>query len=179
MAVQAVELRLSKISQIFNSLDPTPFPERDLDNDAVDFIVGWAEEHPSSASLVLIVHLPESERGAVAKVDVQDSVNIYFTHLYGVERRRLRGLFRQGRISLVIGIAVLILCNLASEGLAAVFKGPFASAMLDGLIIFGWVINWRPAQIFLYDWWPVHRLMKLYERLSRMPVEIKFHPAAA
>ena len=37
-----IELRVDKIAQLFHSLDPYPFRERDLDKDAEDYIVGWA-----------------------------------------------------------------------------------------------------------------------------------------
>ena len=32
-------------------------------------------------------------------------------------------------------------------------------------------------QIFLYDWWPLRRLGKIYESLSRMPVELRLRRA--
>lgn len=35
---QQIELRLRELAQLFNSLDPSPFIERDLDSDAEEFI---------------------------------------------------------------------------------------------------------------------------------------------
>src|SRR6516164_10651945 len=35
-----IEINLSRLTQLFNSLDPSPFHERDLDHDAEDYIVG-------------------------------------------------------------------------------------------------------------------------------------------
>jgi hypothetical protein len=80
----------------------------------------------------------------------------------------------------LIGIAFLGLCTLASEGLAALSDDPVSLIAQQGLIIFGWVANWRPAEIFLYDWWPIRRRARLYDRLSRMPVELRYsaRPAA-
>src|SRR5262249_12450048 len=54
---QVIELHVSELNQIFNSLDPSPFHEKDLDNDAEQFIVGWAKELPRDASLALCVYL--------------------------------------------------------------------------------------------------------------------------
>ena len=45
----------------------------------------------------------------------------------------------------------------------------------EGLIILGWVANWRPIEIFLYDWWPLVRRRKLFERLSQSPVRVQPH----
>ena len=39
-----IELRVDEIAQLFHTLDPSPFRERDLDREAEEFIVGWARE---------------------------------------------------------------------------------------------------------------------------------------
>src|SRR5262249_24849893 len=41
-----IEIRLSRPQQLFNSLDPSPFHERDLDQDAEDYLVDSADEFP-------------------------------------------------------------------------------------------------------------------------------------
>jgi hypothetical protein len=35
------------------------------------------------------------------------------------------------------------------------------------------VAMWKPLEIYLYGWWPLLRRRRVYERLSRMPVEIR------
>ena len=42
------KINLNRLSQLFNSLDPSPFHERDLDQDAEDYIVGSAKRLPAS-----------------------------------------------------------------------------------------------------------------------------------
>jgi hypothetical protein len=172
-----IELRLSRVQQMFNSLDPTPFPGRDLDDEAVRFIVGWAEEHPADAALRLVIHLPESERQHAVDIGIPAAITEYFSYERQNEAHRLRQLLRLGRRSALIGLFFLGLCNLASEGLAALSDDPLSQLAQQGLIIFGWVANWRPAEIFLYDWWPIRQRARLYDRLSRMPVELRFSGA--
>ena len=56
------ELRLTQLAQLFESLDPSPFVERDLDRDAADFIERWfADEASGDRPLVLVVHLPDDQ----------------------------------------------------------------------------------------------------------------------
>ena len=65
--VARIELRLRELSQLFNSLDPSPFIDRDLDTDAEEFILSWAREHAKERELELVLHLatpPTSERAA-------------------------------------------------------------------------------------------------------------------
>jgi hypothetical protein len=37
-------VRIHEVGQLFNSIDPSPFTERDLDDDAEAYIVGWVRE---------------------------------------------------------------------------------------------------------------------------------------
>jgi len=180
MSTGTIELRLSRVQQVFNSLDPSPFPDKDLDDEAVAFIVGWAEEFPRDTPLSLIIHLPEEERQRAADTRITEAIAEYFSYRRENELRRLRSLLRLGRRSALIGILFLALCNLASEGLAALSDDPVSMLARQGLVIFGWVANWRPAEIFLYEWWPIRRRARLFDRLSRMPVELRFnaHPPA-
>jgi hypothetical protein len=40
----SIRLKLRDMNQLFNSMDPSPFIEKDLDDDAEEFIVSWAQE---------------------------------------------------------------------------------------------------------------------------------------
>jgi len=42
----------------------------------------------------------------------------------------------------------------------------------ESSLILGWVANWRPLEIFLYDWWPIWRRLRLYRRLAEAEVTI-------
>lgn len=59
--------------------------------------------------------------------------------------------------------------SLAARSLHA---GQLGSMIEEGLIILSWVANWRPIEIFLYDWWPIVRHRNLLLRLSNADVAI-------
>lgn len=41
-----IEVHVRELKQLFNSIDPSPFRNRDLDPKAEEFIVGWAKDLP-------------------------------------------------------------------------------------------------------------------------------------
>ena len=41
------------------------------------------------------------------------------------------------------------------------------------MVLVGWVANWRPIEIYLYDWWPIRRRAQLYRRIAAAPVIVK------
>jgi hypothetical protein len=57
-----IELRLRELNQLFDSFDPAPFHEKDLDRDAEEYIVSWAREFAPAMPLVFRLHLPEDQR---------------------------------------------------------------------------------------------------------------------
>jgi len=169
---QLIEVKVQTLQQIFNSMDPSPFHERDLDRDAEEFIVSWAKEHSSRKPYKLIVHLGQATERPDAERILSESIRNYFSYRAEMNRRELKQLLHYGWISLVIATLFLGLC----VTVAASFDpelGVFVRILREGLIILGWVAMWRPLDVYLYRWWPVHRLGRIYQGLSRMPVEIK------
>jgi hypothetical protein len=168
-----IELNLTRLAQLFNSLDPSPFHERDLDQDAEDYIIGSAEEIPRQRPLSLIVHLPADQLLAGDAMDVGKAIHNYFAYRETHERRRLRLLFRDGRIALVIGLAFLFCCMLLREVTFSFRGGAFTEIVGEGMLIIGWVAMWRPLEIFLYEWVPIRRRCIILAKLATMPVIIQ------
>lgn len=169
----ALELYLTDSRQLFNSMDPAPFRERDLDPKATTYIVDWAREVPPRRPLRLIVHLGGESVAADDAAMVSDAVQEYFRRRAIATRRQLRQLFRVGRISLLIGVAFLGVAVAAGEFLAGLVREKsYAWLLKESLVIGGWVALWRPLEIFLYDWWPILAEARLYDRLSVMDVRV-------
>ena len=169
-----IEVHLAKVSEIFNSLDPTPFRKRDLDPRAEEFIAGWAREIPSDKPLGLIVHVDEWPGRDDAEAAVRDAIREYFGERATVTRRQLRLLFHRGRINLVIGLLCLAASIIA--GSVAVDLLPDTRAAIfarESVLIGGWVAMWRPLEMFLYDWWPIRAEARLFDRLSAMTVRVR------
>lgn len=173
-----IELRLRSLNQLFNSLDPSPFYEQDLDDDAEEFIVGWAREIPRDESLEIVIHvseLPDDTKTLAETADrVDRSVRRYFSYRQQQEQRRLSELWRIGRYSLMVGLLFLAVCFTAANLLGNDDEQPQAMLRLvrESLVIVGWVALWRPLEIFLYDWWPVARSRQLYKRLAAASVTL-------
>jgi hypothetical protein len=107
-----------------------------------------------------------------------EALNRYFDYRAGIVTRDLNELFRVGRTALLIGLAVLGFCLTAAQ-----FAGrrlgetPVSRFIQESLIILGWVANWKPIEIFLYDWWPLVRRRNLYRRLAQATVQLKAYDA--
>ena len=171
-----IEINLTRLAQLFNSLDPSPFRERDLDQEAEDYIVGSAEEIPRQQALTLIVHLPADQLPSAGIPDLATAVHHYFSYREAHERRRLRLLFHEGRIALATGLAFLLLCTLLRELAFSFGSGAVSDIIGEGMLIIGWVAMWRPLEIFLYEWVPIRRRCQVLAKLSQAPVIVRPKP---
>jgi len=172
-ASHRIELNLREIGQLFNTMDPAPFPEKDLDGDAEEFILSWVREFPLDEPVVLVVHLKEFPADQNPQSAIEQGVHHYFAYRARLNRLEFRRLLKDGRQSLLIGIVFLAICLTASHAIGGSEYGTFRGIARESLTIAGWVAMWRPMQICLYDWWPLRRRGKLYEKLSRMKVEVR------
>jgi hypothetical protein len=138
------------------------------DREAEEFIVGWARELPTDQLIRIIVHFPESDTQNKAAQDLPEAFHRYFSYRASVLQRDRTELFRIGRRSLGIGVMVLIVCfAIAHAAGESIIDSLLRRMIEESFLILGWVANWRPLEIFLYDWWPITRRRDLYQRLSK------------
>ena len=169
-----IEVHVSDLKQLFDSLDPTPFLQRDLDPKADTFITSWAREVNASAPLGLLVHVDREAASPDATDIVHGAVRDHFGRRAEEARRGLRQLLRNGRISLVIGLAVVAGSVIVGDLVETMVSDTgFGTIIRESLLIGGWVAMWRPLEIFLYDWWPVRAEARLFDRLSEMIVRVQ------
>jgi hypothetical protein len=171
--VHRIELNLREIGQLFNTMDPSPFNEKDLDRDAEEFIVSWAREFPLDEPVALVVHLGASSPEQEPQPVIERAVHHYFAYRVELNRLEFRHLMQDGRRSLLTGLLFLAACLTVSRFLVGAGAGTFPTLARESLAIAGWVAMWRPMEIYLYDWWPLRRRERILKKLSRMPVEVR------
>jgi hypothetical protein len=167
--VSLIQLNLRELSQLFNSMDPSPFPERDLDQDADEYIVTWARESPMDHPLALRVHLERWPATDPTPL-ITDAIHHYYEYRAGIADLEFKRIMREGRVALATGLVFLATCLLGRHFVPE--NGDWAGYVRESLTIAGWVGMWRPMEMYLYDWWPVLRRARVFRKLSAMPVEV-------
>ena len=173
-----IELRLRELRALFNSLDPAPFLDKDLDDEAERYIVGAVEEFPLRTPLRLVLHAPAAAPGDPAAPVLAEALRSYFDYRAAHAERDLVTLLRRGRVSLLIGVGFLFACLAARRVLGQMLTGAWQDILGEGLLISGWVAMWRPLQIYLYDWWPLARRRRVLRKIRDLPVELRIDAGA-
>ena len=172
MPVHHLELRVREIAQLFNSMDPTPFLNRDLDREAEAFIETWALGFPPGSQLSITIHVEHLPADGDAGALMSDAIHNYFDYKAGIVRRDLKQLLKQGRTSLLVGLAFVTVCLIAADAIGLLGSSTAFTIARESLTIVGWVAMWRPLQIFLYDWWPLARRIRVCNTLRNAQVRV-------
>jgi hypothetical protein len=175
-AEHLIEIRVDRLAQLFHTLDPFPFREKDLDQDAEEYIVSWARELPDKRPIRIAVHIPDGDVPDAHSKELNEAFHRYFAGRAVAVQYELNELFRVGRRALAIGIPILVACFISARLAAGYLSAnPVQRLVEESLLILGWVANWRPLEIFLYDWWPLARRRDLYRRLAAAAVELRLY----
>lgn len=168
---RCISLRLRESRQLYNSLDPAPFHERDLDADAAAYLFDSARELRSVAQVKIVLWLTENLTSELAQT-LGQSIRNYFRYRAGRLRQQRQHLLQVGQRSLLIGICFLAVCQSVA---VTAFKGDalWTTVLREGLTILGWVAMWRPVEIFLYEWWPILEQQRTCERIAGLDIEVR------
>jgi hypothetical protein len=133
---KTIDVNLEDLEQFFNTMDPSPFHEKDLDQDLEEFIVSWATEYSLHDPLRLVVYLQNRPPDIDAQSVIEQAVRNYFAYKTGLNQREFKQLLREGRLSLLIGLLFLTLC-LGGGQMASRLDIPGANIMETSLTIAG------------------------------------------
>lgn len=164
-----IDIRIQRITQLYDSLDPSPLHEKTLSHAVKNYIVDCAGEYGLDEPLRLVLHVPAPIREYEA--EITRAIHAHFQAQHAQCRRRYRRRVRQGMRLLFMGLAVLATTLLARALLVNPGNSKVLIAISEGLLIIGWVAMWRPIEVLLFERAENHQNMALFERLSQIGVE--------
>jgi hypothetical protein len=168
-----IELELKSLLQLFDSFDPAPFREKDLDPEAEEYIYNAVDEFPLKKPLEIMIYLPSAGISPDIENDLKEAIKNHFSYKKLLTEIELKRLLHQGRRNLIIALTFLFLCLLAIRLLATFEESLVNTLFSEGLLIIGWVAMWEPVHIFLYGWWPIVHKRNIYEKIILMDVYIR------
>lgn len=167
-----IEVSLRSPKQLFDARDPAPFIDRDLDDDAVDYIVSSTEEFPIRAPVKLVLHFSEKETSSLTPQEIREAIHSYFHYQDALLGKKLERTLKIGRVFAVLGTLFLVGCLFVAGLASKVLSGTLAKIVHEGFTITGWVALWRPVQLFLYDWIPMFEKRRYFRKLSDVEIEV-------
>ena len=173
--IELIEIKIKKIGQLFNSMDPSPFLEKDLDKDAYQYIMSLSMEHHYKVRQKIIIYIPEKEKKHVSELDVRRAIHNYFEYKKMISEKKVKLQIKEGQYSMIIGVGFLALCLLSNHYISLNYESLWTQILAEGLLISGWVAMWKPISNMLYDWWPMYEEKRIFKKLSEIDIEFRYH----
>lgn len=169
-----IDLKVGQSRQLFDGRDPAPFRERDLDEDAVDYLLTAVEEIPRTQSPAIAITITDEPEPAVSSDSIVAAVRSHFAYELAQTERRFRDHIRRGQISLAVGLTMLFVFLAIAELMLSFQPGPLRDILREGFVITGWVAMWRPLEILLYDWLPIVDARREIRRILDAPLSVHY-----
>jgi hypothetical protein len=167
-----IEITLSSVLQLFNSFDPAPFHEKELDSAAEHYIVETVKDFPKKTPFKILIYLPPDIAATERAQKIPRAIQNHFEYRMLVSDRKFRQRFRHGRSSLIIGLSFLTIALLARQAVSSLENHILAQLIADALLIIGWASMWEPVTVLLYELWPIIQQKRIYEKISRMEIDV-------
>jgi hypothetical protein len=167
-----IEIKLSSIMQLFNSFDPAPFHEKELDSAAEHYIVETVKDFPAKTPFRILIYLPPDIASTERAQKIPHAIRNHFAYKVLVQERKFRMRFRHGRFSLLVGLTILAIALFARQAVSHMSNQLFAQVFSDALLIIGWAAMWEPVTVLLYELWPIIRQKQIYQKISTMTIDI-------
>lgn len=167
-----IEIKLSSVLQLFNSFDPAPFHEKELDSAAEHYIVDTVKDFSKKTRFKIVIYLPPDIASSERALKIPTAIHNHFQYKVMVADRKFRSRFRHGRSTLVIGLTFLAIALIARQLVSHLSNLIFAQLFADALLIIGWAAMWEPITVLLYELWPIIQVKKTYEKISTMEIVI-------
>lgn len=174
-----IDVQLKSSQQLFDGRDPAPFRERDLDEDAVEYIAGAVQEILPDPNVKLVFWISDEPQPRLPAEVIVHAVRGHFDHEQERIDRQLRQHVRRGHLYLLVGLSVLVVFLSLAELTMMIPAVHVRQILREGLVIIGWVAMWRPLEVLLYDWWPLVQQRRLARRMVDVPVSVRYEPGPA
>jgi len=170
-----IEIDISSVKQLFNSFDPAPFHEKELDINAENYIVDMVDDFPLKTPFRLVIYLHGEKKTTDEGVrTIVHAIRSHFRFRMMQQDVKFRTKFRNGRWALLIGLLFVTIAMIARQLVYASWGSDhlISQIIADSLLIIGWAAMWEPVTILLYELWPIILQKKIYEKISTMEIDV-------
>jgi len=159
-----IDVSATRTEDLYSDFDRSaPYIRRDLDQDLVAYLIDCARELGGEPFAIRFTLDDPPDDRKLARV--QGSVNGFFLYLAEIERQKVHRMIRRSTVLLFIGLAILFISVWVNRSLGAE-RSVVANVFAEGLTVAAWVSLWEALAIFLIEWFPLQRGLRLYRRLA-------------
>jgi len=166
---RCIDIRLNGIEQMFDNRDPAPFRERDLDPDLAMYLLDAGEDLLGEDRIRVVFWIDKP----CPPAEIEEAFHTHFQEEIARLRRTRRRRRRTGQVALVLGVVLVIAILSLAQFIQRALPGTLGGGLREGLVIFSWVVLWRPVETLIYDWIPARHERRIATKLLDAPITVR------
>lgn len=163
-----IDVAADKAEDLYNNFDrDAPYIRRDLSEDLTDYLNESAAELLPHAFAIRFTFSQHHDEDTLTRI--RNSIATFFLYMAEQERRMLRRLLIRSGIFLLVGITILVVSVVLNRTFGAE-SGIVDNVFAEGVNIAAWVALWEALAVFLVDWYPHRRQLRINLALANAPL---------
>jgi hypothetical protein len=166
-----IPISIERYAELYNHLDPSPIPLRDLAPDLVDYLHQCSIEIPNRYAVTLNLGIRADERDLQSEKEIQTSLCTFYKH----EMLREKSETHRRLIDALKYLAISFLCLVgyfAIDRIAGTIL--LLNLLKEAVLIGGWLFMWETITVSLIEVDKNVQAMKKFERLVRAKIDFKY-----
>jgi len=162
-----INIQLDNYRDAYNDWDFSPFINRDLDVDLIDYLIACSEEIPFKYNLIINFYILDIEQDKIREGKSIIGMNNYFKYQLRQLRNKQLKIIRDILTYLLIGLLLLLISYSINKNLS---DSMFLTLLAEGFSIGGWVMFWEMFESWFFERNDIRRIYKQYSRLERAKI---------
>jgi hypothetical protein len=156
-----IELSLDDYEEVYDQWDPAPFKKRFIEEEFNEFIISSAEDISYKYNLIIVLHLPESEKDPRKEKSVISAYENFYLYAAAKEKRNWLRLRKKTLLYFVLSLLLLGIGYFYLDETDQIIL----NVIREGIFIGGWVFLWESITNIFITGHELRNTMKLYKRL--------------
>jgi hypothetical protein len=167
-----IDLMVPTLDKLYNSYDPSPLHQREIDPAVMKMILSQVVVFPLSSDFELHLHMPRSMKRKRFEWQIEHALRNHFEYELLESELHLKRRIQKGLKTFRYSGSIFISFFVTSYLLGS-FDNVFVNMLSEGMAVGSWVSLWHPIQTLLYSWLPLYEDKKKFSKL--LDVKIRFN----
>lgn len=157
-----IDVQLEDYRDAYSNWDYSPFLNRDLDEDLLEYLVSCSEEIPKKKKFLIDFHILHQKKDPVRESKMIQGIENHQNYRMRLLRTDKYQMYRNSMFFFLLGIVFLVVALTSGEYLA---DGLLKQLVSEGFFIGAWVMIWEMFSIFFFELNKITEEMRHFKRI--------------
>lgn len=163
-----IDIQLDGYRDVYSDWDYSPFQNRDLDDDFVEYLLECSYEIGYRYKMKVVFHLPKLMKDENKEIKSTTGIRHFFAYQYNRNKKNMMRVIRDTVIFFLFGSLMITISTILNN---AVNISLFSQVLIEGLYIGGWVMMWEMFSTWFFQVNKYRNKIKHFKRLQNIEYE--------